>query len=199
MNFAELLDSWISEKILRAQTDLIARVAKLEMRVAELEAEDIDETLAKRLTELENQAVGIDTVRNITNEVVQAALHEGPNDYTLAERVQLLEDNAFSEYGIQEIIQTYLCNTDWNDMIGEEVTDILDARINMLNREQSPLTESRVRDLVYDVFTSDVDWDEMIGTTVDDRIDSKLDDFNDTVSDLAKEAISETEFRITVR
>ena len=161
MNFAELLDSWISDKITRAQTDLTARVAKLEMRVSELEAEDIDETLAKR--------------------------------------IQLLEDSTFSEFGIQEIIQTYLCNTDWNDMIGEEVTDILDSRINMLNREQSPLTESRVRDLVYDVFNSDVDWDEMIGTTVDERIENQLEDFKDTVRDLATEAISETEFRVTVR
>lgn len=161
MNFAELLDSWIIDKITRAQTDLTARVAKLEMRVSELEAEDIDETLAKR--------------------------------------IQLLEDSTFSEFGIQEIIQTYLCNTDWNDMIGEEVTDILDSRINMLNREQSPLTESRVRDLVYDVFNSDVDWDEMIGTTVDERIENQLEDFKDTVRDLATEAISETEFRVTVR
>lgn len=36
MTFSELLDNWIGEKIIRAQTDLIARISKLEMKVSEL-------------------------------------------------------------------------------------------------------------------------------------------------------------------
>ena len=123
MNFAELLDSWISEKILRSQTDLSARVAKLEMRVAELE----------------NQAVNHDTVRDITNEVVQAALDEAP---------------------------------------------------------QGSLTESRVKDLIYNTLSEDVDWDEMIGDTVNDRVE--IWNENQLYNEI-KAVLDDVEFRVTVR
>lgn len=130
MNFAELMDSWITEKIVRAQTDLVARVSKLEMRVQELE----------------ERAVTLDTVRGIVNEVVAAALEEIPSRGSL------------TEFRVGELIQTHLCNTDWADLIGEEVNELIESAID---------NNDSIRD--------------EIRSLVDEQLDGELDDLRITV------------------
>lgn len=130
MNFAELMDSWITEKITRAQTDLIARVSKLEMRVQELE----------------ERAVTLDTVRGIVNEVVAAALEEIPSRGSL------------TEFRVGDLIQTQLCNTDWADLIGEEVNELIESAID---------NNDSIRD--------------EIRSLVDEQLDGELDDLRITV------------------
>lgn len=95
MTFSELLDNWIGEKIIRAQTDLIARTSKLEMKMNELE---------RLVVQRENEPV--------------------------------------SEYLIDQLIQTRLCNTDWSDMIGSEIDDRI---------------EDSVRDKVTEILDSELD------------------------------------------
>lgn len=111
MTFSELLDNWIGEKIIRAQTDLIARISKLEMKVSEL----------KRL-------------------VVQR------------------ENEPVSEYLIDQLIQTRLCNTDWNDMIGEEVNELIESAI-----DNNDSVRTEIRNLV------------------DEQLDGELDDLEVTI------------------
>lgn len=93
MNFAELMDSWLTEKI--------ARMGKLELRVAELE----------------ERAATLDSVREIVNEVVAAALDEIPSHGSL------------TESRVKDIVQNELCDTDWSNMIGEEVNAMIDDKL----------------------------------------------------------------------
>lgn len=121
MTFGELLENWINEKITRSQTDLVARISKLEMKVGELE---------------------------------RLAAQRNNDDYerSLADRVQYLEQEQMSEYRVQEIIQTHLCDTDWSEMIGSEIDDRIEDKISELNLDDVP-TESTINDIVRDVIS----------------------------------------------
>ena len=130
MNFAELMDSWITEKIVRAQTDLVARVGKLELRVAELE----------------EQVVNAEAVRNIANAQIDSR-NNG-----------LATSNSLTEFRVGELIQTQLCNTDWSDMIGEEVNELIESAID---------NNDSIRD--------------EIRSLVDEQLDGELDDLRITV------------------
>ncbi len=73
----------------------------------------------------------------------------------LTQRIQRLEAGAkeISEFRVEEIVQNQLCNVDWGDMIGEEVSNIVDAKISDLNLDDVP-DEDAVRDWAREVINN---------------------------------------------